>query len=47
MPEQVILPGQADCGGLAWTRTSSWKTEARYSSEVQQRALAITDVDHP
>ena len=25
MPEQVIWPDQADCGGLAWTRTFSRK----------------------
>jgi len=29
MPEQVILPVQADCGGLTWTRTFSWKAEGR------------------
>jgi hypothetical protein len=23
MPEQVTWPDQADCGGLAWTRTFS------------------------
>jgi hypothetical protein len=23
MPKQVIWPGQADCGGLTWTRTFS------------------------
>ena len=28
MPEQVIWPDQADCGGLAWTRTFSWKSDA-------------------
>lgn len=36
--------------GLRWARVDPdilLKTEARYSSEVQQRALAITDVHHP
>jgi len=28
MPEQVILPDQADCSGLVWTRTFSRKSEA-------------------
>jgi len=32
MPEQVIWPYQADCGGLARTRTFSRKSDAEHRS---------------
>jgi len=34
MPDEVIGPDQADCGGLLWTRTFSWKAEGRQFDPV-------------
>jgi len=40
MPEQVIWPDQADCGGLAWTRAFSWKSDGRlFTCPSRPRAM--------